>query len=632
MAGLTVLGSEPVRVASPGEDPFAVLDSAPDVRARRRRSRSAGDGSAGSDTDSALGSRSCRRARPRRRPSRCSRSPSTTTSCCSTASGGGSRRSGVRSARPRCGSGSRCGRSACARPRRLARDVSLTPFAAGEQRRRRSHCRRGRLPRAGSPPASSSRPTCASGSRPRFSGDLVDLLARALPEARPRFGALVDGVVSLSPERFLRRKGRQVETEPIKGTRPRAGADAEREAAREELVGSGKDAAEHVMIVDLMRNDLGRVCEYGTIARRAGARRGALGRVAPGLHRRRAGCATGVGDAELLRATFPPGSVTGAPKVQAMKVIATLEATRRELYTGAVGDRQPASPGWTPASSSARSRPRATAIWFGAGGGIVADSDPELELAEALAKAAGPVAAIGGVVADPRPPVGRRPVPSADFALAHGDRPDPAAGSIRDDVGRGRRGRFIWPNTSSVWRGRCRRSTGRGLTRLRSGRRWTRGDRPPPARARGSRSPARPRRPRRPGHGQRRGGRSAARRAACSDAVRAPGRPRRPQVARPRLLDALSRRGARHHAAARRHRRARARGRVRQRLDRRGRVAGHPPADGRILPGITRAVLLRPESARAREEQLDLDRLASRRRDLPDLVDRRAVIRRGWSD
>ncbi len=84
----------------------------------------------------------------------------------------------------------------------------------------------------------------------------AELFARALPAAAPRFGALFgESVVSLSPERFLRRVGRRVETDPIKGT-------ADDPAA---LLGSDKDAAEHVMIVDLMRNDLGRVCEYGSI-------------------------------------------------------------------------------------------------------------------------------------------------------------------------------------------------------------------------------------------------------------------------------------------------------------------------------------------------------------------------------
>jgi para-aminobenzoate synthetase / 4-amino-4-deoxychorismate lyase len=256
-------------------------------------------------------------------------------------------------------------------------------------------------------------------------GDLLDLFARALPVARPRFGAFVDGALSLSPERFLRREGRRVQTEPIKGTRPRTGTEPARRAERDALLSSGKDAAEHVMIVDLMRNDLGRVCEYGTIT------------VAPARVESHAGVwhlvstvsgqlRDDVRDGALLRATYPPGSVTGAPKVQAMKVIATLEATRRELYTGAIGIASPLA-GLDLSVAIRTFEAQAGAIWFGAGGGIVADSDPELELNEALAKAAGPIAAIGGRIAgvprQPRP----RGAPKRS-ALRHGVRPDPARG------------------------------------------------------------------------------------------------------------------------------------------------------------------------------------------------------------
>jgi para-aminobenzoate synthetase / 4-amino-4-deoxychorismate lyase len=258
-----------------------------------------------------------------------------------------------------------------------------------------------------------------------FDGDPLDLFVRALPQAQPRFGALIGGVVSLSPERFLRRSGQEVRTEPIKGTRPRTGSAAERAAARDALLESTKDAAEHVMIVDLMRNDLGRVCTYGTVAAlepRVEGHAGVWHLVSTVSGRLR----DGVGDGDLLRATFPPGSVTGAPKVQAMKVIAALEATRREVYTGAIGIASPVA-GLDLSVVIRTFETAGNAIWMGAGGAIVADSDPEQELAEALTKAAGPIAAIGGSVA----PVGRfwgRRHPPPERALLHSDRPDPALG------------------------------------------------------------------------------------------------------------------------------------------------------------------------------------------------------------
>ncbi|MEA2144666.1 MAG: para-aminobenzoate synthetase / 4-amino-4-deoxychorismate lyase, partial [Solirubrobacteraceae bacterium] len=256
-------------------------------------------------------------------------------------------------------------------------------------------------------------------------GDVLDLFARALPHARPRFGALVDGVVSLSPERFLRRSGRRVQSEPIKGTAPRVGSEAERQRALQSLVASSKDAAEHVMIVDLMRNDLGRVCAYATIAAGPPAVEAHAG--VWHLVSTVSGCLRDdVGDGMLLRATFPPGSVTGAPKVQAMKVIAALEATGRELYTGAVGIISPLA-GLDLSVAIRTFETRGRRIWFGAGGGIVADSDPALELDEALAKASGPIAAIGGQLVTPSRSA-RRAARLVSPASAHGPRPDPAGG------------------------------------------------------------------------------------------------------------------------------------------------------------------------------------------------------------
>jgi para-aminobenzoate synthetase / 4-amino-4-deoxychorismate lyase len=261
----------------------------------------------------------------------------------------------------------------------------------------------------------------------RLDGDPLELFARALPIAQPRFSAFVDGTVSLSPERFLRRHGREVWTEPIKGTRPRVGLTESREAARRELAASHKDAAEHVMIVDLMRNDLGRVCAYGSVraeAPRVEPHAGVWQLVSTVRGRLR----DGVGDGELLRASFPPGSVTGAPKVQAMKVIAELEATRREVYTGAIGIASPLA-GLDLSVVIRTFEVSGDAIWLGAGGAIVADSEPERELEEAFDKAAGPIAAIGGeLIRAFDAPVGPISRPLPPRALRYGSRPDPGLG------------------------------------------------------------------------------------------------------------------------------------------------------------------------------------------------------------
>ena len=269
----------------------------------------------------------------------------------------------------------------------------------------------------------------------RWSGEPVDLFARAAGALEPRHAALVAGpwgaVCSLSPELFLRRRGRLVVTEPIKGTAPRLDGP-------ETLAASAKDRAENVMIVDLMRNDLGRVCEYGSVS----VAELAEPRPAPGVWHLVSTVAgtlrPEVGDAELLRASFPPGSVTGAPKIQTMRVIAELEATAREAYTGAVGYASPLA-GLELNVAIRTLETRGERIWLGAGGGIVADSDPEAELEECLVKARPVVEAAGGRLAGeaagalaagggPAATRGRGGAEPA-FALAGGaSRPDPDRG------------------------------------------------------------------------------------------------------------------------------------------------------------------------------------------------------------
>ncbi|MDO8187428.1 bifunctional anthranilate synthase component I family protein/class IV aminotransferase [Conexibacter sp. JD483] len=260
---------------------------------------------------------------------------------------------------------------------------------------------------------------------------LIDLYGRAQERLDPAYGALFPtpdgGVASLSPELFLRRRGRAVETAPIKGTIARDG-DAERPsaaAARARLLASPKDHAEHVMIVDLMRNDLGRVCDYGSVV----AAPVPEAEAHPGLwhlvSRVRGTLRADVGDGALLRATFPPGSVTGAPKVHALQVIDALEATAREVYTGAIGYASPLA-GLELNVAIRTFEAAAGRLWLGAGGGIVADSDPAAELEECHVKARPLIAAIGGTLApSPTRAVTDLPPP----ALRHPRRrPDPARG------------------------------------------------------------------------------------------------------------------------------------------------------------------------------------------------------------
>lgn len=256
---------------------------------------------------------------------------------------------------------------------------------------------------------------------PWAAGEPLDLFARAASELRPRHAAFAEGpwgaVASLSPERFLRRAGREVLTEPVKGT----GADPVALAA------SAKDRAENVMIADLMRNDLGRVCAFGSV------RTGALAepRPAPGVWHLvsevRGTLRDDAGDDALLRACFPPGSCTGAPKVRAMRVIHELESSARETYTGAIGLVSPLA-GLDLNVAIRTFEVCAGRIWLGAGGGIVSDSVPEDELGEALAKAAGPARAAGLEITAADPPAVTLLPPAALTGDAR--RPNPDAGLL----------------------------------------------------------------------------------------------------------------------------------------------------------------------------------------------------------
>jgi len=222
-------------------------------------------------------------------------------------------------------------------------------------------------------------------------GDALALY-RTLAEVAPApYGALIEAdgltMISGSPERFLASAGDRIETRPIKGTRPRA------PGAADELAAAEKDAAEHLMIVDLERNDLGRIAETGSV------RVDELGYVVelPALYHKvsrvSAKPRAGIGYGALLRATFPGGSITGAPKVRAMELIDELEPARRGPYCGAFGYFG-AHGAFDLAIAIRIGVLRGHELRVHVGGGIVADSDPAGELAETEVKAKGWVDAL----------------------------------------------------------------------------------------------------------------------------------------------------------------------------------------------------------------------------------------------
>ncbi len=203
-------------------------------------------------------------------------------------------------------------------------------------------------------------------------------------------------ILSSSPERFLRVRGRLVETRPIKGTRPRVGDEKADEHAKAELIASEKDNAELAMIVDLERNDLGRVCDYGSIAvteprvlEEYSTVYHLVATIMGKLHEDKSLI-------DLVRATFPGGSITGAPKIRAMEIIDELEPTARGPYTGAIG--YIGFNGSMDLNIAIRTMLlKNGTVYLQVGGGIVADSDPDLEYQETLDKAKAMFEAVSGV-------------------------------------------------------------------------------------------------------------------------------------------------------------------------------------------------------------------------------------------
>jgi para-aminobenzoate synthetase component 1 len=234
--------------------------------------------------------------------------------------------------------------------------------------------------------------------RARAEGDAWDAYLRLRTINPAPFAAFLDfpdgRVLCSSPERFLRVRGDRVETKPIKGTRPRSTDPAQDLALANELRASDKDRAENVMIVDLLRNDLGKSCVPGSVhaskvfdvesfASVHHLVSTVEGRLAPGKHA-----------LDLLAGAFPGGSITGAPKVAAMRIIEGLEPQRRSVYCGCIG--YVGFDGAMDVNIAIRTLVQhGDWIYAWAGGGVVADSDVDAEYQESLDKAAALLEVLG---------------------------------------------------------------------------------------------------------------------------------------------------------------------------------------------------------------------------------------------
>lgn len=219
-------------------------------------------------------------------------------------------------------------------------------------------------------------------------------------------------VVSCSPERLVQLEGQHAQTRPIAGTRSRGITPAQDQQHRQELLDSSKEQAEHIMLVDLERNDLGRVCDWGSVEVNElltiESYSHVMHLVSNVIGRLRSDCSP----IDLIRSVFPGGTITGCPKVRCMEIIEELEPVRRSLFYGSCGYLD-----WrghldlnilirtlllTPAAGSETSVTPIFDVWGQVGAGIVADSDPEREWFESLHKAKAQLAALQQVQSDPQ--------------------------------------------------------------------------------------------------------------------------------------------------------------------------------------------------------------------------------------
>lgn len=235
--------------------------------------------------------------------------------------------------------------------------------------------------------------------------DPLDLYLRLKARSPAPFGCFLAwddlAVLSASPELFYQTRGDRIITRPIKGTRPRGQTPEADERLITELTASPKDRAELTMIVDLERNDLGRTCQYGSVKVIDPVSVETFAQVHHLVATVEGRLRSGVGPVGVVRAMFPGGSITGAPKIRAMQIIDELEPTRRGLYTGSIGyfSRGGSSAFNIVIRTMILERGRVT---YQVGGGIVADSDPETEYHETLHKGRGLSEALGDSEALPQ--------------------------------------------------------------------------------------------------------------------------------------------------------------------------------------------------------------------------------------
>jgi para-aminobenzoate synthetase / 4-amino-4-deoxychorismate lyase len=224
----------------------------------------------------------------------------------------------------------------------------------------------------------------------RLSGSPLTFFLDLRQKQHVAYGGIVDTgkvtVLSASPEVFIEREGRTISTRPMKGTAPRAGTMEADSLARRQLAEDVKQRAENLMIVDLMRNDIGRIAEIGSVSVTdlfTVETFQTLHQMTSGV---RATLKEGVGIAELLKGIFPPGSVTGAPKIRAMELIASLETEPRGVYCGAIGHISPQGRALFNVAIRTAVVFRDAAGEMGIGSGVVFDSQGPKEYDECLLK------------------------------------------------------------------------------------------------------------------------------------------------------------------------------------------------------------------------------------------------------